>query len=290
MMAPTADAQRQPVGSGTYPSFQYYNSFRFFREGDHKEALRAFRETARSGMRTVDGAWIDAVCYRVMTGESYLRLGEPQLAIDQYNAALNIALKHREWLKRVQFPSSLPPLNRRITPAVLWGGEIRTAKYADVPERFQILLGTLDLENTVRQGGAIAPRELHSINVHEVIRCTCLALRRRYELLGPVAAHDPLTMLMVGAFDGRMGPPNHWTQAWLNVQRGWALACAGKSDEAKRAFKASVLLSGRYDHPLTATALMGLGHLTRDAGEPGKRSDILSAQVWRRPFTKISRR
>ena len=52
----------------------------------------------------------------------------------------------------------------------------------------------------------------YPITPQEIVRCTTLAMRRRAELLGPVAKYDALTVDVLAATRQPIGPPNHWSE------------------------------------------------------------------------------
>ena len=68
------------------------------------------------------------------------------------------------------------------------------------------------------------PASLTPVEAQEIVRCTALAIRRRGELLGPLAAHDTVLDNVIAALHARAGPPNHWSEAWLDLQLGLALS------------------------------------------------------------------
>ena len=132
--------------------------------------------------------------------------------------------------------------------------------------------GGLDPLARVR-GGVVAAPEFVLVNVQEIVRCTALALRRRMELLGPICRHDALTSQLVNRLEDRIAPANHWSQAWVNVQRGLAQAGAERFDEATRTLQKAVVIAGQYDHPLTATALIELGKIAVAQGNAKQAAD-----------------
>ena len=69
---------------------------------------------------------------------------------------------------------------------------------------------------------------LYPVTPQEIVRATALALRRRAMLLGPAEQYDPLTDDVLMAMNRPIGPPNHWSEAWTNLERGLALAAGGK--------------------------------------------------------------
>ncbi len=167
-------------------------------------------------------------------------------------------------MMRIEWPAAIRPYTRPIRPPVTWAAGTRPAQIGQIPDRFRILVGNLNNDAVLQRGGVLAPAEYQSINVHEVVRCTTLAMRRRYELMGPVCEFDPLTNELVATYDLRLTEPNHWSQAWINIQRGYALAAAGNFAEAETSLRAAVVLAGQWDHPLTPMALFGLGQMAME--------------------------
>src|SRR5262249_22104506 len=65
----------------------------------------------------------------------------------------------------------------------------------------------------------------------------------------------------------RQGPPNSWSESWLDAVQGTACNAAGKTSQAASLLKRSMLIMGQYDHPLTGLALLQLGQMSFDAGD-----------------------
>ena len=108
---------------------------------------------------------------------------------------------------------------------------------------------------------------LYPVRPQEIIRMTALALRRRATLLGPASRFDPLTNDVLVAMGRTLGPPNHWSEAWTNLEHGLAFAASGKPDQALSYLQRSVLAGGEFDHPLTSLALLELGRLAFGRGQ-----------------------
>ena len=264
----TCSAQALIDSGDAFPRYSYYSPFTAYYDGDFDRALDGFQNAARDGFRSIDGAWIDNICARTMVGECYYRLGNLRLAMEHYNAACGLFASYNEWMTRVDFPNGLRPANRVIRPRVTWGTGERPVKFAELSDRYPVLLGRLNNDAVIQQGGTIALPQFRLLNVQEIVRCTTLAMRRRYELLGPVSKYDPLTLRLLAACGPNIGKPNHWSQSWVNVQRGYALAAAGKRDAAAKAFASSMVLAGQFDHELTSAALYGMGQMALDDGKP----------------------
>src|SRR5690606_7456009 len=119
----------------------------------------------------------------------------------------------------------------------------------------------------VRRGGAMVQPRIFTVNPHEVIRSVCLAIKRRRDILGPLVLHDPLTEEVMATSARRLGPPNHWSSAWLDLQQGFAYSAGNRGVQAEGFLKNSLLAMGQYDHPLTGMALVELGNLAMQAGD-----------------------
>ena len=97
------------------------------------------------------------------------------------------------------------------------------------------------------------------------MRCTCLALYRWRELLGPVAPRHPLTHAVLNALAQRPALPAHWSGAVFEVELGLAYMAAGKNNEAMKSLTAGIVAGG-FDHQVTCYALLGLGQLSMMSG------------------------
>ena len=250
----------------SYPGQIYFQTFRAVAEGDFPAALKWFQSAARAGVRSTQGRWIDSICYYAMTGECFYQLGDYDHALQNYDAALQLYLAHSDWLRRVKFPTAIRPAQDAIRGRITWGPSRRASQLGQFPNNMQFLRGRLDNDRVLQQGGVVVAPEFVLVNVTEIVRCTALALRRRRELLGPICRHDALTPQLVDRFEGRIAPANHWSQAWVNVQRGLAQAGAERLEEATRNLQAAIVVGGQYDHPLTATALIELGKIAQAQG------------------------
>ncbi len=85
--------------------------------------------------------------------------------------------------------------------------------------------------------------------------------------MGPVCKYDTLTNELITLLSRRPAPPNHWSQAWIDVELGTALAAAGNTSAAVATLERSLVINGDMDHPLTGAALLQLGLLALDGGD-----------------------
>jgi len=273
---PTAFAQATgpgatvPGGLGmtrSVPPPSYFATFRLFNEGNYKDALKGFQSEGRGAIKTTTSRWIDSICHHAMSGECYYHMGQFPAALEQYTRALELYLSFSDWMQRVEFAPAIPVENATRVRAISWGRSTRAARLGRFPDTTSIAQGQQITQKQLQQGGRFQAPILFPINVQEIVRCTTLAIRRRTELLGPSSPHDKLTGEVVVALSRRPGPPNHWSEAWIDVQLGVANAAAGKDAQAKTSLERAVVAAGEFNHPLTGVALFELGRLALKAGD-----------------------
>jgi hypothetical protein len=257
-----ASAQGVPIRSA--PNDGYWAGFVPFYDGDFRSAGRSFREAAKDGISnlstTVPGPWIDAICYHAMIGEASYQMGNLADALDEYTAALKLFLAHRDWMLRIDFPPGIDPeLNLKTN--ITWGKSSRTTTLGHFQPRYSSFTGNAANSPALITGGVVANPALYPVYASEIVRCTSLALSRRRDLMGPVCEHDVLTGQLVEALARNPGPPNHWSQCWIQLELGLAYAGANRLPQAIAELQKSLLAAGQYDHPLTCVALLELGRL-----------------------------
>ncbi|MCA9170548.1 MAG: CHAT domain-containing protein [Planctomycetales bacterium] len=241
------------------PRQGYFLAFVPYNQGDYREALKNFRSAGNSGINTGLGRWVDSICYATMMGECFYRAGDLASALEQYDAALQLMISQRGWMSRLQLqPIALGPAAVRPLP---WGPSTRGALPAAFPEQMLSAQGT-NIEQVAQQGGVVLPPELYPVRVGEIMRCIALAVKRRHDILGPLAVHVPLTDQIAKELATRQIPQNFWLQNLVDVQLGLAKAAAGDDQEAMQLLQRGQAIGGRLDHPLTPFALLEMGHLS----------------------------
>lgn len=246
-------------GAGdSIPSVAYYAAFRDFHEGEYVDALKEFRREWRAGVR------VDSICYHAMMGECYYHMGELSQALDEYNSAVRIYLTVPRWLERVQFAPNIAPAGPAAAP---WGPSSQAGQLGRFRETENVTQGQLNHNQQIQEGGVVQLPMLVPVHVKEIVRCTALAIRRRNELLGPLAKYDSTTSDLITALSGNVTLPNHWSQAWVDVQHGLALIGGGKENDAIPILTRGILAAGQFQHPLTAVALLELGRLALSRGD-----------------------
>ena len=248
------------------PSRGYQAAFTDLYEGEYRDALRRFQAESRGAIKTPQSRWIDSIAYYTMVGECYYQMGRLREALDQYNAALQLFAAFPGWMLRVQFQPAIRPANVGARPPIPWGQSTRSSQLGHYPSSMLIGQGQIDQNEVVKHGGVVQQAKLMPINVREIVRAATLAIRRRAELLGPVAQHDPLTQQVLAALTRRPGPPNHWSEAWIDVQLGLAHAAVGQDQQAAQHLQRGLVAAGQFDHPYTPVALLELGRLALRQG------------------------
>ncbi len=262
----TAAGQLVTAGRSV-PRVTYYAAIAELYSGQYRDAIRGFNSELAGAIKTPRRRWIDSICYHTMLGECYYHAGTYARALEHFDAAARLYLEYPEWMIRVQFPKVIRPATSRTRRAPPWGQSTRTFELGQFPDSMLLSQGRLNNADAVRQGGVVQPPTFISLNVHEIVRCTALALRRRGELLGPLAEHDRLSSDLVAALSRRPVPPNHWSEAWIELQLGMAYAAVGQSADAQRSLTRSLVVAGRFDHPLTSMALLELGRIATQSGD-----------------------
>ena len=264
--AASAQAIAGQRGPQSVPHDGYFSCFGAFYDGDFLDAGRDFRDAGRTGIASTEGRWIDSICYYTMMGECYYQMGKMGDALDQYTAALKLYLAHRDWMLRVEFPANIDAEQNR-NKTVTWGSSSRKTTIGHFQAKFQSLQGRFDNDQVIQKGGVVSPPQLYPVYVSEIVRCTCLALSRRREIMGPACEYDPTTVALVDALSRRPAPPNSWAQCWVELELGLALASANKIPQAASELTKSLLAAGQFDHPLTCVGLLELGRLAFEQGK-----------------------
>ncbi len=252
-------------GDRNIPSLGYHAAFLDYYDGEYKDALKDFQYEGRGAIKTPQSRWIDSICYETMVGECYYQMGHLSRALEHYTAAVKLYVAFSDWMIRVKFPTTIRQASTRVR--IPWGASLRRARLGHYPTSMLIGQGRIDHKDVIERGGVVQQAILCPIQVQEIVRCTTLAIRRRASLLGPIGRHDPLTAELIAALQRRPGPPNHWSEAWINVQLGVALLAGGKENQALPYLTRSVSAAGEFDHPLTSPALLELGRLALRRGD-----------------------
>lgn len=270
-LAAQTPQRRQQV----YPRDTYYLAFRDYYDGDLSNALRQFQSEGRRGLRIPGQNWIDSICYHTMIGECYYQMGQLDDALAQYESALQLMLTFPDWMIRIQFQPIRPTQPGQVRN-VPWYTSQRRPRYGEYRDTYLIGQGQLNPLDTVQKGGALQVAVLMQIGVPEIVRCSTISLRRWRELLGPACAEHTITKELIAAYSRRPGQPNHWSEAWIDVQLGLAQLAGGQTAQAKTALQRALVAEGQFDHPLTSTALLALGEIALEEGDFGAATSLFA--------------
>ncbi|MCG8449905.1 MAG: CHAT domain-containing protein, partial [Pirellulales bacterium] len=266
--APAAAQQPQFV-SDSIPSGAYFQGIEQLYRGEYRDAGRLFQRELRGGIKIgVTSRWLDSISYHAMLGELLYHQGQPALALEQFNQACAEFLRHSKWMLHVEFKPPQPDANRLNQRPPPWGTSVRKFRLGKFPDQMLFRQGDLySAERAIRSGGGVVVQpELWRVNVIEIIRSTALAIRRRNELLGPLGEYDPISRALVTTLSQGGAPPNHWANAWVDLQLGLAYVGQGKPALAIKRLQRAERIAGEFDHPLTCVALLEMGRLSMEAG------------------------
>lgn len=248
------------------PNQLYTTGFAPFYDGDFATAGKTFQESGSRSIKAGEARWVDNVCYHTMVGECYYRMGDMTEALDQYSSAIKHYLANRDWILRAELPATID-VQQQPKTVVTWGTSQRSFRLGQYNEKYSTLFGRLDNDVAVQKGGVVATPQLYPVNVVEIMRGFCQAIRRRREIMGPACEHDPLTAQLVEAIARRPGLPNHWSQCWISLALGLSYHSANKPEQATSEITQSLLAGGAFEHPLSAMGMLELGKIAFEKKE-----------------------
>ena len=270
----TTLAQQNPAGAkglnGNIVRPEYLTANDFFADGQTSQAAIVY-ETALAQSRMVNNQrGIDSVPPLVKLGECYWEQCDIGMALERYDAALQISLDCHKWL------SLLKPLTGNIRPEtrvreIPWAVNTRGTQLGAYNEAWPIALGSSDLLLERAAGQGVAGKMV-SIDALEILRCQAIALRRRNQLLGPLTKHNPLTRPLLNAFSVNVTGQSEAIQAAMNICSALAAMGNGERVASAQLLTQNLSVGNGLDHPLTAIALLALADLAIES------NDILVAE------------
>ncbi|MDO5310193.1 MAG: hypothetical protein Q4G03_11985 [Planctomycetia bacterium] len=262
--------QRIKVEERPIPSPRYYSGVTLIERGTFAQAVLFYQREARDSIKIGANRWIDCIPPYAMIGEAYYQAGNLDESLKWFNAALSLAMEYPDWLARVSYtgvPSSVSK-----TPAP-WGGSRRMNPLGNFPAKATIVIGDEITDQRLKASGVTSDRRAFPIDPFEIIRCTALAIRRRIEIIGPLAPYDPMSEQIYSTFQKRATSPNHWSTAWLDVVWGLALQQLDKTPAAVKTLTGALTTSGDCDHSLTGVALFELGNIFLRSNKPAQAAE-----------------
>ncbi|HVX11811.1 MAG TPA: CHAT domain-containing protein [Pirellulales bacterium] len=267
MGALNTNAYGQGMQSAPQPS--YFLLFPTFYDGQYTATLQTLAGLSGGAIKNpaAGGFWIDSICYATMTGECYYQMGNHALASQHYANALRLLMRFNNWMLSVQFPLAITPMPPQQRIVVPWYVSQRATVVGAYPPTMNILQGNINNNAAIMNGGVVQQAVLMPLYAQEIVRCSCLAIRRWRELMGPACPHSDITKQLVQVLSARPALPNHWSEAWVDTQLGLAYSAAGKVEQARKTLQQAELAGGAFDHPFTGTVLLELGRLDLAAGD-----------------------
>lgn len=256
--------QAQPVSE--LPRAEYYVARELYRVGRTLEAADGFQAALTRARRLGEGRWVDSIPPLVMLGECYFQQGDLAQALEQYDAALMLALANPGWIDQVEVqPEQLAELDSA-NKGINWFTKSRATRTVIVPAGLQLTVDPTQAQVT-QQGGVVAPVNLVTqLDVTEVLRTMGIALMRRWEVLGPLAKHSPLAVPLDAMFSRNPLQQIPWLAAsWRVLQGMGALAASGRGD-GRQLLQEGMLISGQADYYLSPLALLASGKLDAREG------------------------
>jgi hypothetical protein len=259
------------------PHPSYYAASQAIYTGEYRTAARELGRETQRGVHTPQTRWIDSVCYYAMYGEVLYHQGRNADALAQFDEACQTLLAYPNWMLQVRFQQNPRIDANRSRRAPTWGTSQRRFVIGQFSKTEQVLVGDLNANDTITKGGVYRAPMLWRVNVIEVNRMAALAIRRRNEILGPLAAQDAINKQLSAALSAsNLAPANHWSHAWIDLLRGLAQSGAGKLDEADNLLGRSLVLDGQFDHPLTCVALLEQGRIAAIKGDTRRATQLFA--------------
>ncbi len=269
MLFGTGLAQQNPSGAkgltGNIVRPEYYTANDFFADGQTSQAAIVFEAALAQSRMVNNQRGIDSVPPLVKLGECYWEQCDIGMALERYDAALQISLASQRWL------SLLKPLTGNIRAEarvreIPWAVNTRGTQLGAYNEAWPIALGSSDslLETAT---GQLVTGKMVSIDALEILRCQAIALRRRYQLLGPLAKHNPLARPLLKAFSVSLTGQSEAIQAAMNICSAMAAIGTGERVASAQLLTQNLSVGNGLDHPLTAVALLALADLAIESNE-----------------------
>lgn len=237
----------------SYPNEQYYLALQLYRDGDLLNASVAFDQAMSRTRKDPNGRWLDAIPVHAMMAECLYQAGDLAGAVDNIDAALALAIRHRGWLRSLTWADLASATMRTPDMAAAWAAPNVPAIYP-LPNRISIATGDVDLTAQLRRGGVIESARLTRIDAVEIMRGLATALYRRRVILGDLSGEFEIASQTLEAL---RYPPDlpPIGRALIGSVRGCGKFAAGDKDAlASDVGQSAVLPAGV--HPLTPVLLL----------------------------------
>lgn len=275
MTAATASAQvvlppnvGVPPRAETVPPATHDLALAALAVGDHAAALDLANGGYRGASRIGAERWIDSIAAAALVGECLFERGDYRNAVLAYEEAMLLEAGHPDWLLSVQFPPQAAPAARQ--RVATWGRSERNTMPGSWPEVATIRIRGADPQEVLQRGGVLAAPYDRSLRPQEIMRLLVIAIYRHAVLLGELGRENASLDAVAKALARRSAPPNHHSQAWLDVAQGTVHWAQGKADLAQPLLVRGLVAGNDLDHPLTAWGLIVLGRIALDADQAAR--------------------
>lgn len=265
-------------GERTVPTQAHDLALAALASGDFQDALQIASREYQGAIQFGGQRWIDSMAAATLVGECQYELGSLREAVAAYEDAMRLATVHGDWLLAVQFPSQRLRARSQARVAT-WGRSGRNAMPAAFPDVVSIRQGS-NPENVLKNGGVLAAPVNFPIRPQPIMRAIVVAIYRHGSIVGDLASDTSLLTDLRQVLGKRLAPPNHYSQAWVDVALGMACWAQGRTDEAFGRFKAGLLAENQFDHPLTCWALIGMGRIALDAGREAEAAALFEEATY----------
>ncbi len=259
-----AFAQLQPVGD--LPGAPYYVGREMLRVGDIQGAAERFESLLNVAAQTATDGWIDSIPSLVMLGECFYQQGNLAKAIEQYDAALAISIRFPGWPDYFSLIDVPVAVSDPFAKGINWFRLSRPSSSLALPESVQ-LIADLAQARQDSSGNVIAPVFLTArLDTTEVFRALGIALVRRWQILGPLAANSAMTDGAIQHFAYNIQQTHAWTQTSWGALR--ALARLARDEGiAVQQLRSASYVRDQYDYYLSPLCLLVQGKLALEQGQ-----------------------
>lgn len=248
------------------PAGDYYLAYDFLEDGQTVEALAGLQGILARNNVNGQQPGLESIAVHVLIGECFFMQGNLGMAMENYDRALTISMNVGPWLERLQENAPLQTTDA-ILRGIDWATNSRNTTPAVFSAAWPMTYGTPGVAILLPTGDAFAAGGILPVDALEILRMQAVALRRRAQILGPLAEKSPLTSPLVAYYgqSTRSLP--------IPIQRAFgicnALATLGKGDAnaAERILQQNMTLPGNLDYALTPIALQSLADLAIEKGD-----------------------
>ncbi|MCC6509687.1 MAG: hypothetical protein IT423_11300, partial [Pirellulaceae bacterium] len=143
------------------PRLEYYVARDLYDAGNISEATEGFRVAINRGQQVKNQRWIDSIPPLVMLGECYYQQGAIGQGLEQFDAALMVALTFPNWGDALRAPTNLPEVSSDVR-AINWLKPARATNVVRVPNVMQVAVdpasARIGADGNLAAGGAAIMR------------------------------------------------------------------------------------------------------------------------------------